>query len=160
MDAELHAEILSVPFVHHSLPLARWTIARYSRAMSHDKRELLRPILAEWAKGNVWVGAELMAPDITFSAAPPANFVSHGLEETARQVLDLLAHWSDYRIEAEELEELGEDNVLAIGRQRGTGKLSGAEVDYPIFIVWKFRENELVGVYFEGTRDAALQVAG
>jgi hypothetical protein len=101
-----------------------------------------------------------MAPDITFHAAPPANFVAHGLEETARQVLDLLAHWSDYRIEAEELEDLGGDSVLAVGRQRGTGKLSGAEVDYPIFIVWKFRENEVVGVYFEGTRDAALKAAG
>ena len=58
--------------------------------MSQDKRELLRPILAEWAKGNLWVGAELMAPDITFQAAPPANFVAHGLEETVRVVTDLL----------------------------------------------------------------------
>ena len=79
--------------------------------------------------------------------------------DLAEQVLDLLAHWSDYRIEAEELEDLGEDSVLAVGRQRGTGKLSGAEVDYPIFIVWKFRENEIVGVYFEGTRGAALEAA-
>ena len=101
-----------------------------------------------------------MASDITFRATPPANFVAQGLEETARQVLNLLAHWSDYRIEAEELEDLGEDSVLAVGRQRGTGKLSGAEVDYPIFIVWKFRENEVVGVFFEGTRDGALKVAG
>jgi hypothetical protein len=30
----------------------------------------------------------------------------------------------------------------------------------PIFIVWKFRENEVVGVFFEGTRDGALKVAG
>jgi hypothetical protein len=66
----------------------------------------------------------------------------------------------DYRIEAEELEDLGEDSVLAAGRQRGTGKLSGAEVDYPIFIVWKFRENNVIGVYFEGTRDTALEAAG
>jgi hypothetical protein len=101
-----------------------------------------------------------MAPDITFRAAPPANFVAHGLEETARQVLDLLDHWSDYRIEAEDLEDLGEDSVLMMGRQRGRGKLSGAEVDYPICIVWKFRESEIVGVYFEGTRDAALEAAG
>ena len=128
--------------------------------MSHEKRELLRPILAEWAKGNLWVGAELMAPDITFWAAPPANFVAHGLEETVRLVTDVLDHWSDYRIEAEELEDLGEDSVLVIGRQSGTGKLSGAEVDYPIFVVWKFRENEIVGVYFEGTRGAALEAAG
>jgi len=130
------------------------------REMSQEKRELLRPVLAEWAKGNLWVGAELMAPDITFRAASPANFVAQGLEETARQVLDLLAHWSDYRIEAEELEDLGEDSVLVVGRQHGTGKLSGAEVDYPIFIVWKFRANEVVGVYFEGTKDAALEAAG
>jgi ketosteroid isomerase-like protein len=128
--------------------------------MSQDKLELLRPILAEWAKGNLWVGAELMAPDITFQAAPPANFVAHGLEETVRVVTDLLDHWTDYRIEAEELEDLGDDSVLVMGRQSGTGKLSGAEVDYPIFIVWKFRENEVVGVFFEGTRDGALKVAG
>ena len=128
--------------------------------MSQRKRELLRPVLAEWAEGNFWGGAELMAPDVTFRAAPPANFVAHGLEETARQMLDVLAHWSDYRIEAEELEDLGEDSVLVAGRQRGTGKLSGAEVDYPIFVVWKFRENEVIGVYLEGTRDAALEAAG
>ena len=128
--------------------------------MCQDKPELLRPILAEWAKGNLWVGAELMAPDITFQAAPPANFVAHGLEETVRAVTDLLDHWTDYRIEAEELEDLGDDSVLVMGRQSGTGKLSGAEVDYPIFIVWKFRENEVVGVFFEGTRDGALKVAG
>ena len=128
--------------------------------MSQEKRELLRPVLAGWAEGNFWGGAELMAPDVTFRAAPPANFVAHGLEETARQMLDVLAHWSDYRIEAEELEDLGEDSVLVVGRQHGSGKLSGAEVDYPIFVVWKFRENEVIGVYLEGTRDAALEAAG
>jgi len=128
--------------------------------MSQENVELVRPLLAEWAEGNFWGGAELMAPDVTFRAAPPANFVAHGLEETARQMLDVLAHWSDYRIEAEELEDLGEDSVLVVGRQRGTGKLSGAEVDYPIFVVWKFRENEVIGVYLEGTRDAALEAAG
>jgi len=128
--------------------------------MSQENVELLRPLLAEWAEGNFWGGAEMMAPDVTFRAAPPANFVAHGLEETARQMLDVLAHWSDYRIEAEELEDLGEDSVLVVGRQRGTGKLSGAEVDYPIFVVWKFRENEVIGVYLEGTRDAALEAAG
>ena len=128
--------------------------------MSQEKRELLRPVLAEWAKGNLWAGTELMASDITVRAAMPANFVAHGLEETASQVLEVLAHWSDYRIEAEELEDLGEDSVLAAGRQRGTGKLSGAEVDYPICIVWKFREIEVIGVYLEGTRDAALEAAG
>ena len=125
--------------------------------MSQEKRELLRPVLAEWAKGNLWAGTELMASDITVRAAMPANFVAHGLEETASQVLEVLAHWSDYGIEAEELEDLGEDSVLVAGRQRGRGKLSGAEVD---FIVWKFRENKVIGVYFEGTRDAALEAAG
>ena len=128
--------------------------------MSQEKLELLRPVLAEWAEGNFWGAAELMAPDITFRAAPPANFIAQGREEAARQMLDFLAHWSDYRIEAEELEDLGEDSVLVVGGQRGTGKLSGAEVDYPIFIVWKLRENEVTGVYLEGTRDAALEAAG
>ncbi len=128
--------------------------------MSREKIELLRPLLADWAEGNFWRGAELMAPEITFRAAPPANIVAQGREDAARQMLELLDHWSDYRIEATELEDLGEDSVLVVGRQRGTGKLSGAEVDYPIFIVWTFRRNEVIGVYLEGTRDAALKAAG
>ena len=72
----------------------------------------------------------------------------------------MLEEWSGYRIEAEELEDLGEDTVLAAGRQRGTGKLSGAEADYPIFILFEFEGNEVIGVYLEGTRDAALEAAG
>src|SRR4029079_13039569 len=128
--------------------------------MSQEKRELLPPALGGWAEGNFWGGAELMAPDVTFRAAPPANFVAHGREEAARQMLEVLAHWSDYRSEAEELEDLGEDSVLVVGRQRGTGKLSGAEVDYPIFVVWKFREHEEIGGDLEGNRDAALTAAG
>ena len=127
--------------------------------MSEEKLELLRPVLAQWAEGNFWGAAELMAPDVTFRAAPPANFVAHGREEAARQILEVLAHWTDYRIEAEGLEDIGEDSVLVVGRQRGTGKLSGAEVDFPIFIVWKFRESEVIGVYLEGTRNAALEAA-
>ena len=128
--------------------------------MSQEKLELLRPVLAEWAKGNLFAGAELMAPDITCHAAMPADFVAHGLEETARRVRDVLDHWTDYRIETDELQDLGEDSVLAVGRQRGTGKLSGAEVDYPIFVVWTFRENQVIGMYLEGTREGALEAAG
>ena len=128
--------------------------------MSEEDVESLRPLLAEWAKGNFWAAPEFLAPDVTFRAAMPANFVAHGLEETALRMLDVLEEWSDYRIEAEELEDLGKDTVLAAGRQRGTGKLSGAEADYPIFILFQFRGNEVVDVYLEGTRDAALEAAG
>jgi hypothetical protein len=78
--------------------------------MSQEKRELLRPVLAEWAKGNFW-GVELMAPDVTFRAAMPANIVAQGLEETARQMLEFLSHFDDYRIGAEELGDLGEDKA-------------------------------------------------
>ena len=90
----------------------------------------------------------------------PANFVAQGLEETALRMLEVLEEWSDYRIEAEQLEDLGEDTVLAAGRQRSTGKLSGAEADYPIFILFQFRGDGGVDVYLEGTRDAALEAAG
>jgi hypothetical protein len=98
-----------------------------------------------------------VAPDITFRAAPPANFVAYGLEETARNVLDLLDHWSDYRIQTDELEDLGENSVLAVGPQHGTGKLSGVEMDYPIFIVWKFRESEVVGRVLRGNQGRCPQ---
>jgi hypothetical protein len=33
-------------------------------------------------------------------------------------------------------------------------------VDYPIFVVWKFRENQVIGIYLWGTREDALEAAG
>ena len=126
--------------------------------MSQEKLELLRPVLAEWAKGNFWAAPELLAPDVTFRLrCQPTSLPT---EETVLRMLELLEQWGDYRIEAEELEDLGEESVLAAGRRRGTGKLSGAEGDYPIFILFQFRGDEVVDVYLEGTRDAALEAAG
>ena len=63
--------------------------------MSEEKVELLRPLLAEWAKGNFWAAPELLAPDVTFPAAMPANFVAQGLEEIALLMLEFLDQWSD-----------------------------------------------------------------
>jgi hypothetical protein len=60
-------------------------------------------------------------------------------------------------LHGEKLEDLGEDTVLAAGRQHGTGRLSGIAVDYPIFIVFQFRGDKVVDLYLEGTRDAALK---
>ena len=128
--------------------------------MSQDQIELLRPVLAEWAKGNFWTAAELMAPDITFQGCAAGQHrcprARGGRSTDPRSP----AHWRDYRIEAEELEDLGEDSVLVVGRQRGTGKLSGAQVDFPIFMVWKFRGNGVIGVYLEGNESRALEAAG
>jgi SnoaL-like domain len=128
--------------------------------MSQEQIERLRPVLAEWAKGNLWAVAGLLAPDVTFYAGMPASFVAHGPEQTTRLVLDFLSQWSTYRIETDEVEDLGEDNILVTGRQSGKGKVSGAETDFPIFVVWRFRGAEVVGVYLEGTRDAAIEAAG
>ena len=60
-------------------------------AMSQEKLELLRPLLAEWAKGNFWTAPELLGPDASRSGLRcPANFVAQGLEETALLMLEFL----------------------------------------------------------------------
>jgi hypothetical protein len=131
--------------------------------MSQEKLELLRAAPRRVGEGEFWAAPELLAPDVTFRAAMPANFVAQGLEETALRMLEVLEEWSDYRIEAEELQELGEDSVLAAGRQRGTGKLSGAEADYPIFILFRVpgkRSNRRIPRRNEGSCPRSRRAGG
>jgi len=106
----------------------------------------------EWAKGTSG-SAELLAPDVTFRAAMPANFVATALRR--------LSYACSRSRRMERLSDRGrgtrgsrEDIVLAAGRQRGTGKLSGRRCRIPTssFPVPRGRSSRRI---LEGTRDAA-----
>jgi ketosteroid isomerase-like protein len=70
--------------------------------------------------------------------------------------------WSDWldtfervRFSAVEEFEIIGDNVLTAGRQVGTTRVGGVELEQPSAAVWKFRGDELVRVEFHLDREQA-----
>jgi ketosteroid isomerase-like protein len=126
--------------------------------MSHDNVEALRALYAEWAEGNFRGGAEVLAPDVEFDPLPDRE-VTRGLPAVAEYMRDFLAQWSEFRVEAEELLQIGDGLVVVKERQRGRGKTSGVETESTFYAVWTFREGLASRVRWVATREAALEAA-
>ncbi len=58
---------------------------------------------------------------------------------------EFLAQWSDFRIEAEEIADHGEE-VVVTERQRATGKASGVATEQTVYATWTFRDGEVIRV--------------
>ena len=129
--------------------------------MSGEKIEALRRIYSKRAHGNFADGRELVAEDAVISwEIPEGRTISYGLEETARNFRAFLNQWENFRVEAEEFIELGEQSILVVGRLHGTGKHSGAATEARTFEVWVFDGNKVVGQHQSFNRAEALEAAG
>jgi ketosteroid isomerase-like protein len=130
--------------------------------MSEENVETVRDIYAQWARGNMRAGVELFDPEIVFeSFMPDANdwVVAHGPEEVEAFMREFLAQWAGYRLIGEEFRDAA-TKVFVGGRQTARGRQSGAEVELPIFSVWTFRADKVVGLRFTPSREEALNAAG
>jgi ketosteroid isomerase-like protein len=129
--------------------------------MSEEKIEALRRIYSERARGNFAADRALLAEDAAITwEVPEGRTVSHGLEEAVRNFRSFLSQWDSFRTEAEEFIELGEQNILVVGRIRGIGKHSGAATEANTFEVWVFDGNQVVGQHQSFSRAGALEAAG
>ena len=94
-----------------------------------------------WKSGHTDL-ARLLQNSIRWVAGtnPPVAIEGEGVIEA---FANWTGAWTDYRVEVEELTDLGAD-VLARTRHRGRGKDSGADVDMQIFQVWTLRNDKVV----------------
>jgi ketosteroid isomerase-like protein len=60
-------------------------------------------------------------------------------------------------VRGDEFRAVGTDHVFVAGRQAGTGRRSGVEVDSPGFTVWTFRAGRVVRLLAHYDRDEALE---
>jgi ketosteroid isomerase-like protein len=67
--------------------------------------------------------------------------------------------WEDYRLEAEELIEVG-SGVVCVVRERGRGKGSGAPVERRWAQIWIFHRGRIIRWELFGDKDAALEAVG
>ena len=99
--------------------------------MPEENVESLRPIYAEWSKGNWRPRFSVYSPNMEWGWSdefPGLAGVYHDPDLRNDRLREWLSPWEHWRCEAEELVVHG-DHVVALCRYRGTGKGSGAVVD-------------------------------
>lgn len=128
--------------------------------MSQENVDLVRKIHEGWARGDFRVGTDLLAADFEWKQRPdavePGSLSGAAIGTALRHLFEV---WENYRIEAEEYIDAG-DEIVVVGRVRGTARGSGVELDQKTVIVWRARDGRLVGTEIYRDRSAALEAVG
>ena len=114
--------------------------------MSQEKIEALRRIYSERARGDFTGGRELVAEEAVISWEIPEG--------------SFLSQWESFVTEADEFIELDERSILVVGRMRGRGHQSGADVEARTFEIWTFKDGKVIGQHQSFDRERALEAAG
>ena len=134
--------------------------------MSQENVEIIRGMYAAWLAQDIRAVYETFDEDIELNPDPEATWV--GIGQTYRGLAGIKSYmaglydaFEDYRPEVEELVDLGDDQVLTLAIEHGTGRLSGAEVDASRTAhVWTLRDGKAVQLDLYLERDEALKAVG
>ena len=128
--------------------------------MSQENVEIVRRVYDALSQGDFERALEDAEPD--FEWMPPEQDIQgpvQGAESLRRFLKDQNEAFEDFRVEAEELKEHG-DQVLALIRVRGRGRASGVEFDIRAATLWTFRGGRLIRGQVFPERENALEAAG
>ena len=128
--------------------------------MSQENVEIVRRVYDALSQGDFERALEDAEPD--FEWMPPEQDIQgpvQGAESLRRFLKDQNEAFEDFRVEAEELKEHG-DQVLALIRVRGRGRASGVEFDIRAATLWTFRGGRLIRGQVFPEREKALEAAG
>jgi ketosteroid isomerase-like protein len=129
--------------------------------MSAENVALVREIYDRWARGDFGTGAASFAPE--FEWHPPADAVELAARRgttIGRSLSEIFEIYRDFRIEAEEYIDAGDEGVVVVARSRGTTRQEGKKVDQLFAYVWTARNGRLIRAQVYGERTEALQAVG
>ncbi len=96
--------------------------------MASANLDLVRLIVAAWESGD-FSSAEWAHPEIEYVWADgPTPGSWTGLAGMVEREREFLSAWEEFRFEAVEYRELGEERVLVVSHVSGRGKASGMEL--------------------------------
>ena len=112
--------------------------------MSIEQEELVRSVYDAYARRDLVAALSSFSPEIEFVQTDllPWGGKYQGIEGAQASLGKLLAH-VDSRVEVEELVSAG-DQVVVIGRTRGTARTSGAAFDVRAVHVWTVVDGRIV----------------
>ena len=130
---------------------------------SEKDLEALRLFYREVAHGNFWVGKDVFDPNIEWQWAPSlagitGNQTYRGFEEVAAATKDFIKSFEWYRIELEELVDMG-DQVVALTRSLGRPHGTSSDVMARNADVWTMRNGKAIAYRSYDSRQEALGAA-
>jgi hypothetical protein len=140
--------------------------------MSEENLEVVRryfgspgDVVALFADDEVL--AELVAAGRTVAHPDFHVYLENGLPETREGIeglvetwREMLTGWEHLSADIEELREIDEGRVLALGSARGRTERDGVEVEIPTGAIYCFRGSKLWRVEYYTTQARALEAAG
>jgi uncharacterized protein len=131
--------------------------------MSEENVKIVRDVAEAFSRGDVDAWIEYCADDIDYRAvegAPDDHGPIHGKDAVRAYVQDWQDTFDDLTSEPVELIDAGEDNVVAVFRNRGRAKLSGVETELTYAALYTFRDGKVARGREYWTREEALEAAG
>jgi ketosteroid isomerase-like protein len=126
--------------------------------MSEENVELVRSILANWARGD-YSSVDWADADIVFRDGEGRE--SRGLDELGRRWRDFLALWDQFRTRPERFIDAGEGRVLVLVRFAGRGRASGAPTTaFTGAQLFTLRGGKVVRLVLYSGTEEALEAAG
>lgn len=89
----------------------------------------------------------------------PEQQLYEGAEEAGGFLAEWTAAWDDWELNVDALREVG-DKVLALVRQRGRSKTTGAPVEMSFAMVWTIRDGKQARMEMYSDPAEALQAVG
>jgi ketosteroid isomerase-like protein len=131
--------------------------------MSEENVKAVRDAAAAFNRGDLDTWSEFWTDDIDYRAIEGAiddRGPMHGKAAVRAYVQDWLDNFDNFRSEAVELLDAGEDTVIAVVRISGLAKLSGIETDLTYAALYTIRDGKIARGRGYWTRDEALEAAG
>ena len=131
--------------------------------MSEENVKAVRDAAAAFNRGDLDTWSEFWTDDIDYRAIEGAiddRGRMHGKPAVRAYVQDWLDNFDNFRSEAVELLDAGEDTVIAVVRISGLAKLSGIETDLTYAALYTIRDGKIARGREYWTRDEALEAAG
>ena len=130
--------------------------------MSEENVKAVRDAAAAFNRGDLDTWSEFWTDDIDYRAIEGAiddRGPMHGKAAVRAYVQDWLDNFDNFRSEAVELLDAGEDTVIAVVRISGLAKLSGIETDLTYAALYTIRDGKIARGREYWTRDDALEAA-
>ncbi len=134
--------------------------------MSQENVEIVRRLLEAHRSEDIDAGVEtfvaLSDPTVEFTSimAAVAPVTYRGHDGIRRYLRELATSWSEWRMEPEEVFELGNGSVFAAFRSHLVGEQSGAAVEAERAGVFVLFDGKIVSGRIYPTREQALEAAG
>jgi ketosteroid isomerase-like protein len=133
--------------------------------MSQENIEVVRREYAAFAARDWAALAEVWHPEVEYQTleTDPDSATYRGVDDITKLFDGFAAPFSEFRVRADEIRDLGADRVLAVERAAGRG-LKGSDAEAWVEQVWfrliTFKDGRIWRVKEFATRDDALEAVG